>query len=121
MRKIMLAGAAFAVVALGAFGAQAQVGPYIGELRAFAFNYCPEYWLPANGALVPIQQYMPLFSLLGTTYGGNGVQTFGLPNLNNAPLGTPPQNFTWCIGAGQEFEFPSRSGMTATKPKPKKK
>jgi microcystin-dependent protein len=95
--------------------------PFLGQIEIFSFGFAPKGWAQCNGQLLPINQNQALFSLLGTTYGGNGVQTFGLPNLNNAPLGTPPQNFTWCIGAGQEFEFPSRSGMTATKPKPKKK
>ena len=55
--------------------------PYIGEIQAFAFGYCPLDWLPCDGRLVPINQFTPLFALIGTTYGGDGTSTFGLPNL----------------------------------------
>lgn len=55
--------------------------PFIGEIQAFAFNFAPRGWATCNGALLPIRQYTALFSLLGTTYGGDGVNTFGLPNL----------------------------------------
>lgn len=55
--------------------------PFIGEIRPFAFGYAPRYWAPCNGQILPIAQNQALFSILGTTYGGNGVNTFGLPNL----------------------------------------
>jgi len=55
--------------------------PFIGEIRAFGFNYAPYQWAFCDGALVPIQQNTPLFSILGVNYGGNGTTTFGLPNL----------------------------------------
>ncbi|MBB5048942.1 microcystin-dependent protein [Rhodopseudomonas rhenobacensis] len=55
--------------------------PYIGEIQAFAFGYCPEGWLPCYGQTLSIQQYTPLFALIGTAYGGNGSSTFMLPNL----------------------------------------
>jgi microcystin-dependent protein len=55
--------------------------PYIGEIQAFAFGYYPKGWLPCFGQILPIQQYTPLFSLIGTFYGGDGARTFGLPNL----------------------------------------
>ena len=53
--------------------------PYLGEIQIFAFNFCPNGWAPLNGQLLPINQYTALFSLLGTTYGGDGVTTFALP------------------------------------------
>ncbi len=55
--------------------------PYISQIEAFAFSYAPKGWLQCAGQLLPINQYQALFALLGTTYGGNGVQTFALPDL----------------------------------------
>ena len=55
--------------------------PFIGEVKMLSFNYAPRGWAPCNGQLLPINQNQALFSLLGTTYGGNGQTTFGLPNL----------------------------------------
>jgi len=54
---------------------------YIGEIRMFAGNFAPTGWQFCNGQLLSIAQNTTLFSLLGTTYGGNGTQTFGLPDL----------------------------------------
>lgn len=73
---------------LGVHSAQAQSDPYIGQLMAVAFQYCPTGWEEANGALLNINQNTPLFALLGTAYGGNGVNTFGLPDLRGrVPVG----------------------------------
>ena len=55
--------------------------PFIGELKCVAFNFPPKGWTLANGQLLPINQNQALFSLFGTTYGGDGRQTFGLPDL----------------------------------------
>jgi microcystin-dependent protein len=55
--------------------------PYLGELKIIAFNYPPKGWAFCNGQLLPINQNQALFSLLGTNYGGDGITTFGLPNL----------------------------------------
>jgi len=55
--------------------------PYIGEICTFAFNFCPRGYAVANGQLLMISQYDQLFTLLGTTYGGDGQTTFGLPDL----------------------------------------
>ena len=61
--------------------------PYLGEIRLFSFNFPPRNWAQCNGQILPINQYQALFSLLGTFYGGNGVNTFGLPNLQGcAPI-----------------------------------
>ncbi len=54
--------------------------PFIGEIQIFGFNFNPRGWAFCNGATIPIQQNTALFSLLGTTYGGNGQTTFQLPN-----------------------------------------
>jgi microcystin-dependent protein len=55
--------------------------PFVGEVRVFGFNFAPRGWAFCNGALLPLAQNTALFSLVGTTYGGNGVSTFGLPDL----------------------------------------
>ena len=55
--------------------------PYVGELRIFSFGFTPQYWLPCNGQLLDIQKNAPLYSLIGTTYGGNGQTSFALPDL----------------------------------------
>jgi microcystin-dependent protein len=59
---------------------------YIGEIRTFSFNRMPRGWQQCSGQLLPINQNQALFSLLGTTYGGNGVSTFALPNLQGAAM-----------------------------------
>jgi microcystin-dependent protein len=54
---------------------------YIGEIRAFAFNFNPRGWLPCNGNVYPIQSNSALFAILGIQYGGNGTTTFAVPDL----------------------------------------
>jgi len=61
--------------------------PFIGELRIFGFNFPPRGWAFAQGQLLPIAQNTALFSILGTTYGGNGQSNFALPNMSGyAPM-----------------------------------
>ena len=55
--------------------------PYVGEIRLFAGDFAPSGWAFCNGQLVPISQNDTLFSLIGTTYGGDGQNTFALPDL----------------------------------------
>ena len=57
---------------------------YLGEIRAFAGGYAPNYWLPCSGQTLQINQYSPLYALIGVMYGGDGVTNFQLPNLNGA-------------------------------------
>ena len=67
---------------------QAQSDPYVGQLALFAIPYCPKNWAEANGALQSIAQNTALFSLLGTTFGGDGRTTFALPDLRGrTPVG----------------------------------
>ena len=54
---------------------------FLGEIKIVPFNFSPNGWAFCNGQLVPINQNQSLFSILGTTYGGNGVTSFGLPDL----------------------------------------
>jgi microcystin-dependent protein len=60
---------------------------YIGEIRMFGGNYAPSGWALCDGSVISISQNQALFALIGTTYGGDGVQTFGLPDLRGrAPI-----------------------------------
>src|SRR6476620_1871720 len=58
--------------------------PFIGEIRIFPFNFAPRGWAFCNGQILSISQNTALFSLLGTTYGGNGQSTFALPNIQGS-------------------------------------
>ncbi len=58
--------------------------PFVAEIRIFPFNFTPKGWAFCNGQLLPISQNTALFSLLGTTYGGDGRSTFALPNLQGS-------------------------------------
>ncbi|MFD2673524.1 phage tail protein [Marinicrinis sediminis] len=55
--------------------------PFIGEIRAFSFDFAPKDWAFCNGTLLPVNQNQALFSILGTVYGGDGIHTFALPDL----------------------------------------
>jgi microcystin-dependent protein len=55
--------------------------PFMGEIKIISFNFAPQGWAFCNGQLLPINQNQALFSLFGTTYGGNGQTTFALPDL----------------------------------------
>ena len=57
--------------------------PYVGEIRMFAGNFAPAGWAFCNGQLIPISENAPLFTLIGTTYGGDGQNTFALPDLQS--------------------------------------
>jgi microcystin-dependent protein len=68
--------------------------PFVAEIRIFPFNFAPKGWAFCDGQLLPLSQNTALFSLLGTTYGGDGKSTFALPNMQgNAPM-------HWGQGAG---------------------
>ena len=61
--------------------------PFVAEIRIFPFNFAPKGWAFCDGQILPLSQNTALFSLLGTTYGGNGQSTFALPDLQgNAPM-----------------------------------
>jgi microcystin-dependent protein len=68
--------------------------PYVGEIRCFGFNFAPVGWAFCNGQTMVIAENTTLFTLIGTTYGGDGVQTFQLPNLQ----GQVPMH--WGTGGG---------------------
>jgi microcystin-dependent protein len=65
--------------------------PFIGTIEFFGFNFVPRYYYACNGQLLSIAQNQALFALLGTQFGGNGIQTFALPNLQGCvPIGQGP-------------------------------
>ena len=82
---------------------------YVGEIRMFAGNFAPNGWMFCEGQTLPIAENEVLFQLIGTTYGGDGEETFNLPNLaSRVPIhmGTGPDGTTYQIGemAGTEQE-----------------
>jgi microcystin-dependent protein len=79
--------------------------PFIGEIRMFGSSFAPAGWAMCSGQLMPISQNDTLFNLIGTTYGGDGQETFALPNLaGRVPL---------CAGtnAGQTFQLGEMAGV----------
>lgn len=81
--------------------------PFIGQIEVFGFNYIPQGWAQCNGQLLSIAQNSALFSLLGTTYGGDGISTFALPDLRGRVAlnqGEGPGLSKYAIGqtSGQE-------------------
>lgn len=83
--------------------------PYVGEIRMFAGNFAPAGWMFCSGQLLPISENEVLFQLIGTTYGGDGQETFALPNLQSRiPIhqGTGPSGITYQLAetAGTESE-----------------
>lgn len=76
---------------------------FVGEIRAFPYGKIPQGWLACNGAILQIQQYAALNSLLGTTYGGDGKTTFALPDLRGRTgvgRGVSKQGTNYQIGKG---------------------
>ena len=83
MKKIILAG----LLMLFMSNVSAQEG-FIGEIRLFAGNFAPRNWAFCNGQTLPISQNNALYSILGTTYGGDGRTSYGLPDLRGrVPIG----------------------------------
>jgi microcystin-dependent protein len=83
--------------------------PYIGEIRMFAGNFPPAGWAMANGALMPISQNDTLYVLYGTMYGGDGQETFGIPNLN----GRAPMHNGQGPGISQNYQQGEAAGVEA--------
>ena len=84
--------------------------PFVAEIRIFPFNFAPKGWAWCDGQLLPLSQNTALFSLLGTTYGGNGKSNFALPDL---------QGRARCIrGRAQAFPFTTWAKPAARRPCP---
>lgn len=78
--------------------------PFLGEIKIISWNFAPKGWAFCNGQLLPINQNQALFSILGTTYGGNGQTTFGLPDMRSrVPIHQGPQFSTLGQRGGEEF------------------
>src|ERR1700709_1642665 len=86
--------------------------PFMGQVEIFSFNFAPKGWALCNGQLLPINQNQALFSLLGTTFGGDGRVNFGLPDMRSRlPISFGPQN-TLGTRAGEESHTLTMSEMT---------
>ena len=70
----------------------------IGEIKLFAGNFAPDGWIFCDGSLIPINQNVALFNILGTTYGGDGRTNFGLPNLNGSTAVGASADTPWILG-----------------------
>ena len=82
--------------------------PFVAEIRIFACNFAPTGWALCNGQLLPISQNTALFSLLGTTYGGDGKSTFALPDLQGAVPTCQGQGAglqDWFVGQQEGVQF----------------
>ncbi|KGR83743.1 phage tail protein [Lysinibacillus odysseyi] len=88
--------------------------PYVGEIRCFAFNYAPKGWMKCEGQLLQIQQNVALYSIIGTTYGGDGKTTFALPDLRGrAPVHIGGNDVTLGLKGGEETHTLSINEMPA--------
>jgi microcystin-dependent protein len=87
--------------------------PFMSEIRIMAFNFAPKGWAECNGQFLPINQNQALFSLLGTTYGGNGQTTFALPDMRGRLPVHVGASFTQGQAGGQEFHTVTLSEMPA--------
>lgn len=110
--KLLALGATMAMGLNAAASApvMAQIDPIIGQVTLFGTDWCPRGWAKANGALLPISQNAALFSLIGTTYGGNGQTNFALPDLQgrapvsystSLPIGAAVGSSTVTLTVGQ--------------------
>ena len=100
--------------------------PFVAEIRIFGFNFPPKGWAFCDGQIMPLSQNTALFSLLGTTYGGDGKSTFALPNIQRSAVVGAGQGsglterFTGVIGGSQsttllESEMPTHThGLNAS-------
>ncbi len=108
MKTMLLAVLAVAGSVLASFPASAGSTPFVGEVEIFAFNFCPQGWVVPNGQLISISQNTALFSLLGTTYGGDGKSNFAVPIIKpifTISPGSPP--LTICMAT--QGVFPARN------------
>lgn len=93
--------------------------PYVGQIMQVGFNFAPIGWASCNGQIMGIQQNMALFSLIGTTFGGNGQSTFGLPNaagrgfVGLGQSSASGQTYVWGQISGTETETLTIANMPA--------
>ena len=77
--------------------------PFLGEVKIISWNFAPKGWAFCNGQFLPINQNQALFSLLGTTYGGNGQTTFALPDQRGRAPAHVGNGYTLGQATGAEF------------------
>jgi microcystin-dependent protein len=87
--------------------------PFMGEIKIISWNFPPQGWSFCNGQLLPINQNQALFSLFGTTYGGNGQTTFGLPNLQGRVPIHQGNGFVMGQAGGETAHTLTQAEMTA--------
>src|SRR6476659_9479361 len=87
--------------------------PFLAEIRIMSFNFAPRGWAFANGQLLPINQNQALFSLLGTTYGGDGRVNFALPDLRSRVPIHMSADFTLGQRGGEEAHTVTQTEMPA--------
>jgi microcystin-dependent protein len=119
MKKLCIIGCSLFFGLLPLSQAQAQE-PFIGEIKWFGYTFCPRGWTEANGQLLPIAQNTALFSLYGTTYGGDGRTTFALPDMRgrvSVHTGQGPGLSNYILGqsGGTETETLSAQQIPAHK------
>ncbi|MBM2846201.1 MAG: Tail Collar domain protein [Bacteroidetes bacterium] len=117
-RRLMLVFAACLSLTLVSLSHGLAQNNYLGEIRLFSYNFIPTGWALCQGQLLPIVQNTALFSLIGTTYGGDGQTNFGLPDLRGrAPVssGQAPGLSDYTLGqqVGEEFHTLTTSEMPA--------
>ena len=79
--------------------------PYVGEIRMFGGTFAPAGWMTCEGQILPISENETLFQLIGTTYGGDGEETFALPNLaSRVPM-------HWGTGGGDTYQIGEQAGV----------
>ena len=84
--------------------------PFIGEIRMFGGRYAPRGWAFCNGQLLSVSEYDALFSLLGTSFGGDGRSNFALPDLRGRAPAHPGSNLRW----GQQSGGPGSGAASTT-------
>lgn len=118
MKKTISLLSAGALACFAMVGTAQAENPYVGEIKSFGFNFCPRGWAALDGQLMPISSNDALYSLLGTQFGGDGVNSFGLPDMRGrVPLhnGSGPGLTPRRIGekSGTETEVQTVATMPA--------
>jgi len=107
-RMTMLAAGAAAATAMMPAAASAQIEQYMGDVILVGYHFCPIGWAEANGQLLAVAEYDALYSLIGTTYGGDGRTTFAVPDLRGRiPVGVGQGPGLSPIVIGEKFGTPS--------------
>jgi len=115
MKKNIIFIVALLGLSFNSLKAQAEGDQYLGQMLFVSFGYAPKGWAECNGQQLPIAQNQALFTLLGTTYGGNGQTTFALPNIQSRVLIGDNSNYILGSIGGEETHTLSFPEMPAHK------